>query len=376
MPKDHKQTPLNISQNRSVANNSGQSGIALPAVTHSQMIEVRDPVQGKFVIQQQKEEENTAQFVLQRLETEEKSTSEEKMPFQLQTNNSGPVIQRALNVNFATTGQDTFSLSASGRPKWATQVTKKLKPKAGESRGHIIEWSTRLRAYVNEINKLNKKQLLEKFGLSKNAPDEQIQSFIYEDLKTIYNDLKNLSINDTGEDNDEGGLANTLAQQIDAEKDEQTKAALLKQLFDHSFNPGKDNKGLAKFEEYKVIFAQAWNLAPEEVATWPNKWVKKPGEINEEKEPVKKKEEINVLEEVRSIGDGIEDLGVKKMLLEKAIAEKIVGAEVLESLKNEYVIAARKIAEKINYLLEEKHIKPALAMRMLEDLGKTLPTLS
>ncbi|WP_157300217.1 hypothetical protein [Chitinophaga oryziterrae] len=376
MPKDHKQTHLNINQNRSVANNSGQSGIALPAVTHSRMIKESDPMQGKFVIQPQKEEDETAQFVLQRLEKEEKSSSGEKMPFQLQINNSsGPVIQRALDVNFKSK-ENTISLSASGRPKWAAQVTKNLKPKEGESRGHIIEWSTRLRAYVNEINKLNKQQLLEKLGLGKSASDKEIQSFIYEDLRKIYNDLNNLSINDTGEDNDEGGLANTLAQQIDREKNKQTKAALLKQLFDHSFNPGKDNKGLAKFEEYKVIFAQAWNLPPEEVATWSNKWVKNPGKINEEKEPVREKEEINVLEIVRSIGDGIEELGVKKMLLEKAAAERIVSVEILESLKNEYVIAARKIAEKIKYLLEENHIKPNLATRMLDDLGKTLPTLS
>jgi hypothetical protein len=379
--------------NRSVAGNNTSSGISLPAVAHSQMIKASDPGQGKSVIQQQKEDKEIAQFVLQRQEIDEKLSLEEKMPFQLQTNNSHPVIQRVLNVNFTSNAMDnTFSLSASGRPgNWAARVTKKLKPKEGESRGHIIEWSIMLRAYVNEINGLKKEELLKRLKLGKNAPDRMIESKIVDELKNIYSDLDNLTINDTGADNAAGGSANQLTQQIEAEEDDDAKEILLKQLFDHSFNPGKDDKGLDQFEKYIMIFAQAWNLPPEKVATWPNKWMKRSVEVNEKREIAREKEEVNIPGVIRSvevdekkapprkkevvnvpgilidIKNGINEIRRKDLILEQLAAKSsLKSTEAFNKLKNEFSLEIDEIMRKITFLHEGGYIEPIFTVGMLK----------
>jgi hypothetical protein len=201
-----------------------------------------------------------------------------------------PVLQR-MNVDFRSNKED-FSLSASGRPAWAAKATKKLKPEEGQSRGHIIEWNTRQRAYVNGLKALGtKSKVISALGLPNGVPDGDIQHAIIGKLKTLFNDLENLTINDSKADNEAGAQANTLAQKIDGEKNGKKRLLLLKQLFQYSFNPGIDNEGMPKWDEYVRTFAQAWGVDEDDVKQWDHRLKDKTtGKEEEKKTGVEKKE--------------------------------------------------------------------------------------
>jgi hypothetical protein len=305
-------------------------------------------------------------------------------PFQLQT----AVIQRKLVVDFKTTSNG-FTLNAKGRPDWSSQAKKRLTPGPKQSRGHIIEWSTRSRAYVNSLRALSKRQLTDALGLDSRAADATIQTAIHTNMKEMYNDLTNLSLNDTEEDNEAGGEANRLAQLIDLQKEGPEKTALLKELYNHSFNPGSDGRGIAKFPEYQRVFAQAWGVAEDVVKSWPNKWVSgaKSGAAEDEKKtPIEARTTTTtttvtnaptrvVPPVVAEIANGIESLQAQKIILEGYLSDQLVDTTVKQRDLALFVQTARLLATKIMDNVVSGVIPDSLGERMMSDLGDTVPSL-
>jgi hypothetical protein len=177
------------------------------------------------------------------------------------------VVQAALNVAFKTTGNIITTLAISGRPKWAARVTKNLTPGPGQVRGHIIEWNTRARAFVNQYKGKNKKALTDLLGIRSSSDDSAIQHSLFEHLKAVYNDLENLTLNDEEADTAAGGLANTIAQVIDrGGLDEEARMEKLMELYPLGLNAGGAYDQW--IDKYNETFAMAWGIDPEVVAAW------------------------------------------------------------------------------------------------------------
>jgi hypothetical protein len=168
-------------------------------------------------------------------------------------------------MDFSSKDGQISTFGVSGRPKWAVKVTKKLEPKEGEVRGHIIEWNLRSRAFVSKY-KGDKKSLLALLDLGKTASDEVINTAIHRHMKGLYNDLGNLRINDEKQDTDAGGRANEIAQIIDAGRAGGKKTELLKELYSLSFNPGSSAEKW--LNTYNETFSNVWGVDTKALERW------------------------------------------------------------------------------------------------------------
>ncbi|WP_437978961.1 hypothetical protein WMF11_23125 [Sorangium sp. So ce295] len=171
-----------------------------------------------------------------------------------------------VKVRLELKGGDEIRLSISGRPNWANQISKHIVPPEGQSRGHVIEWSTMVRALVARVasSKARLKEILHT-----QANDESgLTSALVEHLKRLYNNPDNIVLNYTGKDNDAGGKANSLAQDIDRLGEGPTRTLKLKELFSLSFNPGIGGAGLRRLPEYLTTFSIAWSIPEKTAAEW------------------------------------------------------------------------------------------------------------
>ena len=181
------------------------------------------------------------------------------------------VVQRQLKVYFRST-ENGFKIDAAGRPKgWAPRVRRELTTDDGQARGHIIEWNTRLRAFLARARQMTIGQL-KVFIDSKALSDADLQRDIHNYLKRLYNDLTNLALNDAQADSRAGGLANKLAQQVDqTTPGSMERQNLLKELFQYSYNPGLDNID-DLLPQYINDFSAAWGVDAGLVYGWAEKY--------------------------------------------------------------------------------------------------------
>lgn len=201
------------------------------------------------------------------------------------TNHNNKLLQRGLEVNFTSKGDAITTLTAKGRPGWSAKATKWFKQQPGSadggtSKGHMVEWSTKLRAFVNEWKGKPKAELVAFLKHRGPQDDGSIQKTLYDYLKEEFNNLANLAVNSTAQDNEAGGIANTLAQAIDdnhfprsvsLNKEKVTilsKEHAIRLLYKHSFNPTNAANTRAHIEAYEEAFAKAWNIALPTLRSW------------------------------------------------------------------------------------------------------------
>jgi len=183
------------------------------------------------------------------------------------------LVQRAQSINCAVSdgaGTNKYNITATGRPNNWSQNVKDVHVLINPDlycRGHIIEWNLMLKYVVIKMNQLDKeafRQRIDSNGITDlTTLGKNLKTF----LKTLYNDVDNISVNEKADDNITGGVANTLRQQLEGKPEGIERTALLRKLFDAGYNPGEDEIQTIR-HNYKTIFGAVYGTPTETLDIW------------------------------------------------------------------------------------------------------------